>query len=126
MPSYVFDNEQMKLVPKDEYYAKKYIEGSDKRSDLPFPNIMSDIEEFQMVAVKGKPWVTSRSQRDALEKQHGLVCVGNEPIKAASTLDYEPSKEEIKGQLAKAYSERNLTTRTELPKAKKKKAKANG
>lgn len=73
--SWLYDKEQDKMVSAEEFYAKK--QRGIKRSDLPAPQVMRDIEPFRNVAVDGA-MITSRSQKREMMKEHGLVEVGNE------------------------------------------------
>lgn len=47
-----------------------------KRSDLPCPQVMSDIKEFQSPI--DRTWVTSRSGVREHEKKHGVKQVGSD------------------------------------------------
>lgn len=75
MSSFVFDRSIQKMVPAEEYYAKKY--AGTKVSDLPSPQVMRDIEPFRNVAVDGA-MIGSRSHKREMMKKHGLVEMGNE------------------------------------------------
>ena len=42
------------------------------------PQIMRDIDDFQSLATKDKPWITSRSHLREYCKRHNLVHFGND------------------------------------------------
>jgi hypothetical protein len=73
--SFVYDRTLGKLVNKEEWLARQ--SRGVKRSSLPAPQVMRDIEPFVNVAVDGKV-IGSRSHKREMMKQHNLVEVGNE------------------------------------------------
>ena len=62
--TYVFDGE--KMVEKGTETRKKV------------PNIMPDIQPYQVVGPEYGKWISSRSQHREYLKTHGLIEVGNE------------------------------------------------
>lgn len=73
--TYLWDRQLQELVPKHEYEMKQA--RGVKRSSLPSPQVMRDIQPFANIAVDGKE-ISSRSQKREMMKQHNLVEVGNE------------------------------------------------
>lgn len=73
--SYVWDKSLKGLVPASDYYAKQ--QKDVKRSSLPSPQVMRDIQPFMNIAIDGKE-ISSRSHKREMMKQHGLVEAGNE------------------------------------------------
>lgn len=96
--TYVWDPHKRDLVPKHEYEAKQA--RGIKRSSLPSPQVMRDIQPFVNVAVDGKE-ISSRSQKREMMKQHGLVEVGTEKptIKRRVVRPRETVRQSIKKSL---------------------------
>lgn len=94
--TFVFDRETKKMVPAAEYYAKQH-KGT-KRSSLPCPQVMRDIQPFVNVAVDGKE-ISSRSQKREMMKEHGLVEVGNEAPRPRRVIKPKGVRESLRRSL---------------------------
>jgi len=98
--SYVWDRELRDLVPAEEYYAKK-AKGV-KRSGLPAPQVMRDIQEFRNVAVDGAV-ITSRSHKREMMKKHNLVEVGNERVGPRKVI--KPKRADVRAAIKKSLQQ---------------------
>lgn len=67
-----------KCIPKNEAHRERVVEASEKRSALPAPYVMSDIQPYQSM-VDGS-MITSRSEHRDHLRQHGCEEVGNEKL----------------------------------------------
>ena len=70
--TFVWDRENLQLVPRDEYYARKYAHVSQAHM------VMSDIGEYRSVI--DKSIIGGRRQHREHLRAHGCVEVGNECI----------------------------------------------
>lgn len=86
--SFVWDESQQKMVPKEEYYAN--------RTESSAPMVIGDIQPYQSM-VTGEE-ITSRSKHREHLRQHGMVEVGNEVgfFQKTQEKKREHSQQEIK------------------------------
>lgn len=87
--SWVFRNG--KLVPRASAIIETAVKAAEKRSDLPSPMIMSDLDPYQNV-LDGKT-ISSRSEHREFLKRNNLIEVGNEKM-APGGVPY-PARDEI-------------------------------
>lgn len=73
--TFVYDKSLGKCVSAEQYYAQR--QKGVKRSALPAPQVMRDIQPFMNVAIDGKE-ISSRSHKREMMKEHGLIEVGSE------------------------------------------------
>lgn len=74
-----------------------------KRSDLPFPRIMSDVMEPVQSMLDGKMY-DSKSALRATYRANGCVEVGNDPSRLKPRQKAKPDRRQIKTTLDKAVA----------------------
>lgn len=74
--SWVFDRESGELVPSGKFYARKYMRVA--RSDVPFPNVVSDSIELKSMA-DGKMYTSKRAYYGHLKATGHEIVGGMNP-----------------------------------------------
>lgn len=66
-------------------WGKQWVPAADiKRSNKPdAPAVISDMEEYRAIGIKGAPMITSRSQHRQVLRENNMVEVGNMPMDQA-------------------------------------------
>lgn len=83
--SFVWCDQQKKMIPRDEYYANRGYSDS--------LTIITDIQPYKSIAT-GEV-INSRSQHREMLKRHNLVELGNEPVKKREIQDVPGRREAI-------------------------------
>lgn len=83
-----------------------------KRSDLPFPRIMSDVMEPVQSMLDGKMY-DSKSALRATYRANGCVEVGNDPSRLKPRQKVKPDRRQIKTTLDKAEARFNRGERVD-------------
>ena len=96
MERLIWDRERMTFAPRSEVYARR---APAKRSDLPAPTVMGDIDDYQSI-IDGTR-ISSRSAHRNHLRQHGCEEVGNERLPQRKA--YEPQG--VEQDVKRAYEE---------------------
>ena len=87
--SFIWCDKQQKMVSKDEYYANKV--------EVNAPMVMNDIQPYR--SMQNGEIINSRSQHRNHLKQHGLIEIGNEPIRERKEPKYD--SDAVKREIAR-------------------------
>lgn len=90
----IWDKDEQKFVSPATFYAKRSTEA---RSDLPTPMVVRDIEPYQ--SMQTGEVITSRSKHRSHLKEHGLVEIGNEPVKRKAPFEPENVERDLKDSI---------------------------
>lgn len=100
---WIFDRARGELVPAEEFYARKH--RGTQVSDLPCPTVISDYVDVKSM-VDGQMY-SSKSALRRSYRQHGVVEVGNEEMKAAPKP--KPDRRAVRESIEKACSRAGIS-----------------
>ena len=93
--SWVIDRDSGELVPKGQFYARKY--ASVPRSDVPCPRIISDNLDYMQSMADGKRYTSKRAYYDSLKRTGHEIVAGMDP---SSYVAKAPNDKQLEADIA--------------------------